>query len=426
MSNPIPDGWIVQTLSDVATIGSSKRIMQSEYVSSGVPFFRSKEVIRRSKKLDISNYLYISRDRFEELRGRFGAPKPGEILVTAVGTIGVIYLVEDVEFYFKDGNLLWIREINKTISSNYLAKYLASDVFQKFISTITSGSRQAALTIEKLSELELYTPPLPEQQKIAAILSTVDDVIEKTRAQIDKLKDLKKGMMQELFTKGVGHTEFKDSPIGRIPVGWDVKFLGDIYPKIVVGYVGNVNDHYCEKNNGVPFYRTLNIRDGYIRHEPIKYVTEEFNTKNKKSQIFNDDILIARVGANLGMTCKVSNLECSANIANAIIIKSVKNASSNFYMEFIRSDYGQTQIMSEAAGGAQGVFNTKLAQGLVVPVPPLDEQVLIGSNLIAVDQNINLAEDKFSRFILIKKALMQDLLTGKVRVKIDDKESAVA
>jgi type I restriction enzyme S subunit len=132
------------------------------------------------------------------------------------------------------------------------------------------------------------------------------------------------------------------------------------------------------------------------------------------------------VGANLGMTCKVSNLECSANIANAIIIKSVKNASSNFYMEFIRSDYGQTQIMSEAAGGAQGVFNTKLAQGLVVPVPPLDEQVLIGSNLIAVDQNINLAEDKFSRFILIKKALMQDLLTGKVRVKIDDKESAVA
>jgi type I restriction enzyme S subunit len=271
MSNPIPDGWIVQTLSDVATIGSSKRIMQSEYVSSGVPFFRSKEVIRRSKKLDISNYLYISRDRFEELRGRFGAPKPGEILVTAVGTIGVIYLVEDVEFYFKDGNLLWIREINKTISSNYLAKYLASDVFQKFISTITSGSSQAALTIEKLSELELYTPPLPEQQKIAAILSTVDDVIEKTRAQIDKLKDLKKGMMQELFTKGVGHTEFKDSPIGRIPVGWDVKFLGDIYPKIVVGYVGNVNDHYCEKNNGVPFYRTLNIRDGYIRHEPIKY-----------------------------------------------------------------------------------------------------------------------------------------------------------
>src|SRR5690606_10189467 len=71
-------------------------------------------------------------------------------------------------------------------------------------------------------------PPLPEQQKIASILSSVDDVIEKTRAQIDKLKDLKTGMMQELLTKGIGHTEFKDSPVGPIPSKWEVHRIGDL------------------------------------------------------------------------------------------------------------------------------------------------------------------------------------------------------
>ena len=95
----------------------------------------------------------------------------------------------------------------------------------------------------------------------------------------------------------------------KLPVEWHEKPLGDVFAKIVVGYVGNVNDFYCEKNEGVPFYRTLNIRDGYFRHDEIRYVTKEFNDKNKKSQIQNDDILIARVGANLGMVCKVTGIE---------------------------------------------------------------------------------------------------------------------
>ena len=113
----IPVGWEVKRLRDLAQIGSSKRIHQSEYQEVGVPFYRSKEVIRRSKGLAIEKTLYISRDRFEKLSNKFGAPQEGDILVTAVGTIGVIYLVENREFYFKDGNLLWIRKL-KPISLN--------------------------------------------------------------------------------------------------------------------------------------------------------------------------------------------------------------------------------------------------------------------------------------------------------------------
>lgn len=204
----------------------------------------------------------------------------------------------------------------------------------------------------------------------------------------------------------------------KLPEGWHNKLLGDLFTKIVVGYVGNVNDHYCDAAIGVPFYRTLNIRDGYFRHDDIRYVTPEFNDKNKKSQIENDDILIARVGANLGMVCKATGLNRTSNMANAIIIKSksAKNADPDFYTYFLLSTYGKSQIYAGAAGGAQGVFNTKLTQEIAVPVPPLAEQKKIAQILSAWDKAISVTEKLLTNSQQQKKALMQQLLTGKKRL----------
>lgn len=209
--------------------------------------------------------------------------------------------------------------------------------------------------------------------------------------------------------------------MNNYPQGWESKLLGKVFPKIVVGYVGNVNDHYCSENEGVPFYRTLNIRDGYFRHVDLKYVTHAFNDKNKKSQISNDDILIARVGANLGMVCKANGINGSANMANAIIIKtkSASHADADFFTYFLLSPMGKNQIFSGAAGGAQGVFNTKLTQEIKVPVPPLPEQSKIAKILSTWDKAISATEHLIDNSKQQKKALMQQLLTGKKRL-LDD------
>ncbi len=102
----------------------------------------------------------------------------------------------------------------------------------------------------------------------------------------------------------------------------EVKKLGNI-SNIVVGFVGTVSDQYCDPNEGIPFVRTQNVREGYFSIENLEYVTKEFHKKNKKSQIFNGDVLIARVGANMGMVCAVENLNTEANCANVIIIKKI-------------------------------------------------------------------------------------------------------
>tara|TARA_R110000796_G_C14570604_1_gene435723 strand:- start:7878 stop:9113 length:1236 start_codon:yes stop_codon:yes gene_type:complete len=206
--------------------------------------------------------------------------------------------------------------------------------------------------------------------------------------------------------------------MNNYPQDWDSKLLGNVFPKIVVGYVGNVNDHYCSESEGVAFYRTLNIRDGYFRHNDLKYVTHAFNDKNKKSQISNNDILIARVGANLGMVCKATGINCLANMANAIIIKTNSNrtADADFFTYFLLSPMGKNQIFSGAAGGAQGVFNTKLTHEIRVPTPPLSEQRKIAKILSTWDKAISSTERLINNSKQQKKALMQQLLTGKKRL----------
>jgi type I restriction enzyme S subunit len=212
--------------------------------------------------------------------------------------------------------------------------------------------------------------------------------------------------------------------MSKYPAEWTSKPLGEIYPKIVVGYVGNVNDHYCSSEEGVPFYRTLNIRDGFFRHSEHPYVTQAFNEKNKKSQIQNNDILIARVGANLGMVCKAEGIEGLANMANAIIIKTngITSANADFYTSFLLSPMGKNQIFSGAAGGAQGVFNTKLTQEIVVPVPPLPEQQKIAKILSIWDKAIATTKKLIETSKQQKKALMQQLLTGKKRLRSSPKD----
>ena len=119
-------------IEDICKIQSSKRIYLSEYKTSGIPFYRGKEVNELSSGNEISNELFISKDRYEEIKNKYGVPKKGDILITAVGTIGNCWIVDDRKFYFKDGNIIWISSINKDILNKYIYYLLkSSDMKEK-------------------------------------------------------------------------------------------------------------------------------------------------------------------------------------------------------------------------------------------------------------------------------------------------------
>ena len=156
--NGLPEGWQIKRIGDLFDITSSKRVYLADYVEDGVPFYRSKEIIQLSQGQAITEPLYISNEAFRNFKNKFGAPEKNDILITSVGTIGVSYLVDGHEFYFKDGNLTWIKSSFDKMLALYLFQWLNSQGGKQQLLQSTIGTSQSALTIENLKKIKLLVP----------------------------------------------------------------------------------------------------------------------------------------------------------------------------------------------------------------------------------------------------------------------------
>jgi type I restriction enzyme S subunit len=225
--------WPLKRMDDLCEITSSKRIFAADYVSEGVPFYRGREITEKYKgNLDISTELFITEDKFREIERKFGAPKQGDLLLTSVGTLGSVYVVKPGDrFYFKDGNLTWFRHF-KGLDSQFLYYWISSPQGKAELQKCTIGSSQSAFTIVLLKGMELDLPPLPVQQRIAGILSAYDELIENSQRRIKILESMARALYREWFVyfRFPGHENHPRiaSPLGEIPLGWEVMKLGEI------------------------------------------------------------------------------------------------------------------------------------------------------------------------------------------------------
>ena len=202
----IPKNWRLEKLGMISEITSSRRIFQQEYVKEGIPFFRTKEIKELNEGREISIELFITNQKYIEIKSKNEIPKIGDILLSAVGTIGISYIVKDNKpFYFKDGNLIWIRNLEGIIPQ-YLHYYFVH--FIRFKQNITtSGSAYNALTIIKLKEFEILLPPKPTQQaiisKIEELFSELDKGIENLRTAQQQLKTYRQAVLKWAFEEGL-------------------------------------------------------------------------------------------------------------------------------------------------------------------------------------------------------------------------------
>ena len=195
---PFPD-WEEKRLGEVFDITSSKRVFQDEWRDSGVPFFRAREVVKLAINGYVNNELFISEEMFAEYSKKFGAPEEGDILVTGVGTIGRVYLVRRGEnFYFKDGNIVWLRS-TKSISSEFVAHLFKSRLVQKQIITGAAITTVATYTIDSAKKTKIPVPHPDEQIKIAEALQAMDAKIAAVNGQLDRMQEFKKGLLQQMF-----------------------------------------------------------------------------------------------------------------------------------------------------------------------------------------------------------------------------------
>lgn len=188
-------------LGSLVEVGSSKRIFEKEYVREGIPFYRTKEIVELSKGNQITTELFITRQRYDEIKKEYGVPKAGDLLISAVGTIGVIWIVDGKNnFYFKDGNLLRV-VTNEKFTPIYL-NHLLETLIGAYKLRMSSGTAYAALTISALKEMLVYEVPIEEQKQFASFVEQTDKSKLTIHQSLDKLEILKKALMQEYFDIG--------------------------------------------------------------------------------------------------------------------------------------------------------------------------------------------------------------------------------
>jgi len=178
-------------LSKLADLTSSKRVFFDEYVPEGIPFYRGGEITEKRQGFPISNPLYITEESYNEKIEKYGVPNAGDILITAVGTIGNSYMVtENDKFYFKDGNLIWFRNFQN--NSNYIIyDFLNSKQFKNKIEQISIGSTQTALTISGLSKIKIKIPQETVFEEYLGKSKSIQSTIQNNNAELEKLFNLR-------------------------------------------------------------------------------------------------------------------------------------------------------------------------------------------------------------------------------------------
>ncbi len=331
------------------------------------------------------------------------------VLIGRKGTINKPMYIEE-PFWTVD--TLFFTKVKENSFAKWLYYYLNKIDLAKF----NEASGVPSLNTTTLNNINIIVPSLPEQQKIAEILSSVDDHIEKLDETISEYELLKKGMMKKLLTEGIGHTEFKDTELGRIPKVWEVRKLENCANFVSNGFVGTASPYYSEDKEDNYYLMGNNVRENYIDKRTLVRISKEFVQKYPKTKVYEYDMLTVQSG-HIGTSCIITKEFDGANCHAVIITRFIKDLiDPNFQAYYLNSSIGKRRLKSIFVGTTIKHINTKDLKTFLLAVPLLSEQQKIASILSSIDERIDLYKSEKEDFMQVKKGLMEKLLTGKIRV----------
>jgi type I restriction enzyme S subunit len=419
MSSHVPDGWRINTIDEIAktSAGGTPSTQKPEYWEDGdIPWMSSGEVHKkRVRNVD----KFITKQGYKNSSAKLFPPKTLLMALAGQGKTRGTVAISEMELTTNQ-SIAAIMITDDLVHPDYVFQNL--DGRYNELRSVSGGSGRAGLNLTIIGEQVVLLPPLPEQQKIAQILTSVDEVIEKTQAQIDKLKDLKTGMMQELLTNGIGHVEFKDSPVGRIPVGWEVCTVESVLTDII-DYRGKAPP---KSESGIPLITAKNIRKGFINEDPKEYIfQEQFDSWMVRGMPKFGDVFIT-TEAPLGNVAKVPSYKFA--IGQRVLTLRPKESiiCTDFLFFIMQSEVFRKELELQSTGSTVAGIKQSTFRKVLLPVPAISEQKEIAKHISAIISRTTTYDMKLKRFKDLKKALMQDLLTGKVRVNTEQSNSSLA
>jgi len=397
----------------ICTVTSSKRIFQADYVKEGIPFFRSKEIIEKAQRKKISTEFFISQDKFIEIKEKFGAPKKGDILLSSVGARSGIpyYVIDESEFYFKDGNLIWLKEFEDIISSQYVFLWLNSMKIFNILKNVMIGSAQPALTIEQVKKLIIQFPSKKKQIAIVEMISSLTRQIQNIQNQNKILEQMAQTIFKSWFVDFDGVTEWDDSELGKIPNGWGVEKISDVCETFGGGTPSTKNPNYWDGQNYWLAPSDLTSLNRVFCVNSKRKITDE-GLQNCASKIHPENSILMTSRATIGVFC-INKIPVATNQG---FIVSKPNNPDHIYYIFLNYRNRVDEFLQNANGSTfLEISRSNFRQlPILIPTPEILDKFHVMVKLLF--ENIFINEKMIEGLTKTRDVLLPKLMSGEIRV----------
>jgi type I restriction enzyme S subunit len=389
----IPEDWEIKSIKEFAVVRGGKRLPFGEYLTDKItpyPYLRVKDM--QQGGVDLSDIKYVPENAFDIIKNyRIFI---NDIFISVAGTLGIVGKIPPE----LDGANLTEnadRVTNISCDRDFLLYNLMSNRIQNIIESEKTVGAQPKLALGKIENFTISLPPtLSEQIAIATALSDVDSLIQKLDELIAKKRDLKQATMQQLLTGKMrlhgfsSAGDYKQTEVGVIPDDWGIRSLGALATMVSSGRssAGKMTGNY-------PVHGSTGII-GYTSNPEYK----------------GDVILVARVGANAG---KMNFVSGEYGVTDNTIIL---NFPSNVCLAFIWRQLESKRLNNLVFGSGQPLITGTQLKALRLAIPPLPEQTAIATVLSDMDAEITALEARQEKTRLLKQGMMQELLTGRIRL----------
>jgi len=411
MRNNFPDNWIQSNLGEdkyVKTImGQSPPSSSYNVVGNGTPFIQGSAEF---------GFQFAKPKQFTTQPKKIA--EKDDVLISVRAPVGDVNYAPNRLCLGR--GVAALRPNPSLVDHRFLFYYLRKEKNQ--FHSLSTGSTFKAISKRDLPDFSLLVPPLVEQQGIAEVLGTVDEAIRVQVQVIAKTELLKQGLMRQLLTEGIGHTEYKETQLGRIPKTWAIKKLKEVTIKI------RDMDHKMPQkvNDGIPFISVtylLKNREPFfiIKYEDknVEFISQDEHNKHKdRFNVEKGDILYSRFGT-IGHARLINTDEPFLASYSIVMIKVMQKIVSSLFFVYCLNgwnSYKQATMMTK--GSTNKNLHLEDIRDMIIALPPMNEQNTISQILVNVDDQININHNKRFSLLQIKEGLMQVLLSGERRVEL--------
>jgi type I restriction enzyme S subunit len=409
----IPKEWEVVKLDEVCMkikAGGTPLTSRKEYYNGNIPFVKIEDMTSSYKYLK-STSATITEAGLKNSNAWLVPVK--SLLVAMYGSIGAI-AINEIEATTNQA-ILGILPIEEKTNVEFLF-YLLTHL-KPLLKKYAKQTTQANLTAEIIKNFKVALPNYFEQQKIAEILSNIDEAIQRINDIIAKTERLKKGLMQELLTRGIGHKEFKDTEIGRIPKEWEVKRISDLFD-VITGTTPSTRMEKYWNGGSINWLTPTDLsklkETIYINHSERKIT--EVALKETTLTIMPKYSIIISTRAPVGYITVIQEPSTFNQGCKGLIPKRHDGIVPEFYCYYL---IGQKQTLENLSGGS--TFKELAKETLLnlnIPFPPSKEQQKIAEIISAVNKKLEILKQEKVKLERIKRWFMQELLSGRIRVRV--------